>query len=76
MTTAIVRMPDCPSEPTHGQMRLRPLDRQTYEQRWCGVWYDCERCHSSILLESVELKAHLAQLRTRFEASEMTLRLL
>jgi hypothetical protein len=33
------RRPQCPSG--HGPMTLRPLDRQTFEQLWTGVWYDC-----------------------------------
>jgi hypothetical protein len=35
-------------------MQLRPLARQTYEQQWCGVWYDCTapQCRSSVLLAS------------------------
>ena len=35
----LTTLPKCP---THGaQMELRPLYRQTREQKWCGAWYDC-----------------------------------
>jgi hypothetical protein len=44
--------PACPADSGHGPMELRPLSRQTYEQQWCGVWYDCPRCYSSALLHS------------------------
>ena len=49
----------------HGGMRQRPLDRQTPEQKWCGVWWDCQdpRCHSSILFESEESRQQLAEQR-------------
>lgn len=39
-------------------MVLRPSEGQTYEQRFCGTWYDCKNgCSSSILLQSPELIA-------------------
>ena len=52
--------PDCPSNAAHGKMTLRPPAGQTAEQQWCGIWYDCQRCHSSILQPSPELRAQLA----------------
>lgn len=49
----------------HGPMTLRPLAGQTKEQAWCGIWYDCAfpglRCGASVLLESAELRAQLAE---------------
>lgn len=64
MTKAIVRMPDCIADPEHGQMVRRPLERQTYQQKWCGIWYDCLNCGSSILLESEELRKYLQPYRS------------
>ena len=49
----------------HGPMVLRPERRYTVEQRWCGQWWDCERCTGSVLIPSDELKASLRQ----FEAA-------
>lgn len=40
MTTDLDLRPQCPRG--HGPMTLRPLDQQTYEQLWTGVWYDCQ----------------------------------
>ncbi len=51
----LVRVPNCFSEPEHGQMLRRETRRQTYEQKWCGIWYDCQTCHSTLLLPSEEL---------------------
>jgi hypothetical protein len=48
----------------HGIMQPRPLAGQTYEQMWCGVWYDCtafvgnQRCGSSASYSSRELAAY------------------
>lgn len=51
-----MRLPQCP-EPGHGEMKLRSLDKQTYEQKYCGVWYDCQYpgCNNSVLFMSKEL---------------------
>ena len=52
----IVSVPMClPKCKVHGQMMLRPLKHQTYEQKWCGVWYDCPECANSTLFPSPEL---------------------
>lgn len=54
--------PECPNG--HGVMPARPLAGQTYEQLYCGVWYDCklresgERCMSSASYASRELAAY------------------
>ena len=56
---SLARMPDCVSEPEHGQMVIRPAERQTREQKWCGIWYDCKKCHSSLLLPSRDLTLSL-----------------
>lgn len=67
MTTALMVLPACPADPAHGQMVLRPVDRQTPEQKFCGTWYDCVRCHSSTLFRSPELDAQLAEQQATFE---------
>src|SRR5438045_2293427 len=41
--------------PRHGPLELRPTDRQTPEQRWCGTWYDCPHRDRTVLVPSVEL---------------------
>jgi hypothetical protein len=45
---------------------LRPLERQTPEQQWCGTWYDCPSpgCSFSRLEPSAALLAQLAEMRT------------
>jgi len=45
-------------------MIQRPLSRQTKEQQWCGAWWDCPefRCGCSILFQSPELAAQLAEM--------------
>ncbi|MEG3071079.1 MAG: hypothetical protein HQP61_02405 [Peptococcaceae bacterium] len=48
-------LPVCPASAEHGEMVLRPLAFQTYEQKFCGTWYDCPQCRSSILFPSMEL---------------------
>lgn len=52
-------LPKCPSSPEHGEMILRPLQHQTYEQKFCGVWYDCPQCSSSVLFPSKDLTEFL-----------------
>lgn len=47
----------------HGEMMLRPVARQTRDSQFCGTWYDCQRCGSSVLFESPELQAQLAEQR-------------
>lgn len=58
----------------HGPMTQRPLARQTKEQAWCGVWYDCAfpeyRCGASFLFESHELRAQLAGQRARIATTK------
>lgn len=53
----------------HGPMQKRPLERQTYEQRFCGTWYDCPQCYASVLEPSPELTAQLDGMRQREEIS-------
>jgi hypothetical protein len=57
----------CPQQADHGPMVVRPIERQTPEQRWCGTWHDCSdpRCHASTLDPSEELNASLAAQRER-----------
>lgn len=48
-----MRLPRCP---VHGcQMEYRLAG--TYEQRWCGAWYECPfpGCRCSALIPSAEL---------------------
>lgn len=60
----------CPSNPAHGVMLPRSKQHQTPEQLFCGEWYDCQHCKSSILDKSPELEAFLAQFR-RFTPEEV-----
>ena len=56
----------------HGEMDPRPMGRQTNEQRWCGTWFDCPACHSSILVPSTALEVQLATQRlTLFESGHV-----
>jgi hypothetical protein len=61
--TEIALRPECPAG--HGFMTLRPAAVQTYEQKWCGTWYDCDsampKCRNAALLPSPELDASLAR---------------
>lgn len=58
----------------HHPMVRRPLDRQTPEQRWCGLWYDCKQnegtCGSTWLVQSPELLAHLAEQEARLALAD------
>jgi len=56
----LMELPKC-SVHKETQMILRPLEHQTYEQKLCGVWYDCPEyeCHCSVLFESKELQMYL-----------------
>ena len=55
-------MSDAPTCPIgHGPMVLRPIGQQTPEQRWCGTWWDCESCRSSVLIPSPELAAQMKE---------------
>ena len=35
----------------------------TPEQAWCGAWFDCTRCASSVLLPSSALQTSLDEMR-------------
>lgn len=64
--------PICASNARHGFMELRPFQRQTKEQLWCGTWYDCQDpgCKSSTLFPSKDLEQHLASMSANaFSAS-------
>ena len=50
-----IPLPVCPTEAEHGMLRLRSKENMTEEQVWCGTWYDCSQCASSVLFESKEL---------------------
>ncbi|MBD3183362.1 hypothetical protein GF312_13780 [Candidatus Poribacteria bacterium] len=56
-----MEIPECPAG--HGKtMEVRPLEKQTYEQKFCGTWFDCTvpGCICSVLFESKELLDHLS----------------
>lgn len=56
--TALMRLPRCKD---HGEMALRPISRQSPEQKFCGVWYDCPQCQCCVLFTSAELQRQLAE---------------
>lgn len=56
MGKELIKLPECYE---HGQMLLRPKEHQTYEQAWCGTWYDCGKCCNSVLYPSKELTEFL-----------------
>lgn len=58
-------LPECPCG--HGAMHQRDTKRQTPEQLFCGVWYDCHECSSSVLFTSVQLQAQLAEQRRAYK---------
>jgi hypothetical protein len=39
----------------HGPLTPRPLEGQTYEQMYCGIWFDCQECASGASFHSREL---------------------
>lgn len=49
----VMCLPKCP-EHKDTEMLLRT--RTSYEQDYCGVWYECPKCSCSTLLMSDELK--------------------
>lgn len=51
----------CPANKEHGAMPQR--ERPTPDAAWCGTWYDCQRCHSSVLVQSEALRAFLESQR-------------
>lgn len=53
----LAELPKCDIE-DHGYMGLRDPKGYTYEEKYCGVWYDCKYpgCKCSTLLMSQELK--------------------
>ena len=59
MNNLPMALPTCPKGSEHGEMILRTLQYQTYEQKFCGVWYDCPRCSCSILFPSKDLLERL-----------------
>jgi hypothetical protein len=50
----------CSTDPGHGAVIPRPLESQSYEQMFCGVWYDCgdEGCTGNVHYLSRELAAY------------------
>lgn len=57
--------------PTHRELLVkRPLGQQTQEQLSCGTWFDCQRCHYSVLVQSDELMAFLEEQRAQYEAAK------
>jgi hypothetical protein len=59
-------------------MLLRPLERQTYEQRFCGVWYDCPDpdCRRTVFYPSDALQAQHAEMRREPSAHQHRLELM
>jgi hypothetical protein len=53
-TVTVLRTEQCDHE--NGLVE-RPASKQTYEQKWCGTWFDCPHCTFSSLIPSVELNA-------------------
>ena len=53
---------DCPAE-GHGRRVPRPLEQQTYEQMFCGAWFDCTMpgCYNSQLFKSADLAHQLGE---------------
>ncbi len=49
-----MELPKCKE---HGAMELRDPKMQTKEQQWCGVWYRCRGCMSSVLFPSPAVRA-------------------
>jgi hypothetical protein len=70
-TTSIAQAEQCPS--CGGAMHQRPEAKMTPEQAWCGTWFDCDRpgCWSSILHQSDELQAQLAEQRIAHAKGEV-----
>ena len=62
MSNLPMELPKCSVE-GHGQMELRDMTRATYEQKFCGTWYDCTYpgCNNSVLYPSKELKELLEE---------------
>lgn len=48
-------IPSCPNG--HGRMKPRPLEKQSYESLFSGIWYDCAspHCRSSVTWPSRDL---------------------
>lgn len=69
MSRNLMPLPVCPTCAEHGEMILRPIEVQTYEQKYCGTWYDCTYpgCHSSVLLPSKELKEQYKKLNEQYK---------
>lgn len=53
----------CPTD--NATLVIRPDERMTYEQRWCGTWHDCPQCGYSTLEMSEELRRVYQEAQTR-----------
>ena len=62
-------VPQCRAHNHTQDMALRALMHQTREQKYCGVWYDCPRCTSSVLFQSRQLQAQSAAQRAILETA-------
>lgn len=51
----------------HGDMHRRDMKGATYEQRFCGEWWNCNdpRCKTATLIPSAGLKAQWAAMKRR-----------
>ncbi len=63
MSNLPMELPKCSVE-GHGQMELRDVTHATYEQKFCGTWYDCmyPGCTNSVLYPSRELRKQLEEI--------------
>lgn len=59
--TALMPIPRCPVD----EIPLTLRTGLSSEARFCGTWYDCPRCHYTVLLPSRELTAQLDEQRRR-----------
>jgi len=50
--------------PTHGAT-MGPSNAGTPEQAYCGQWFRCERCTTSVLIPSAGLVADLARMGSK-----------
>lgn len=48
-------VPICPAHGLHGSMVPRDPAAMSRQQAWCGEWYDCQHCTSSLLQPSPAL---------------------
>lgn len=57
---SINRFSSAPCDHENGLVQ-RPAEKMTYEQAWCGTWFDCPKGDFSRLIPSSELTEFLAK---------------